>query len=199
MMIARKKKKALPQAPIASMADIAFLLIIFFILTTTFMKEKNIHYKLPKEQNIKNIAKSPISVVIDKNGKTYLQGKECSKDALRAVLEGLLARRAEAAEKAKQKQKKKGKTKQDGANNANLVHFKCDRNVPRKVFEPIIIAISDAGGVLALVGEEANRDKRKSKSRARPITPKKTKKGSPENQPGNKKLNTHTIKSKEPS
>ncbi len=46
-----KLKKPIPQGeiPTSSMADIAFLLIIFFMVTTVFSATKGLEFKLPKE------------------------------------------------------------------------------------------------------------------------------------------------------
>ena len=39
-----------PEIPTASMADIAFLLIIFFMLTTVFSVTKGLDFSMPKEE-----------------------------------------------------------------------------------------------------------------------------------------------------
>jgi len=48
MKIKREKEK--PEITSASMADIAFLLIIFFMVTTVFSATKGLDFKLPEEQ-----------------------------------------------------------------------------------------------------------------------------------------------------
>jgi len=45
----RKRPRASGDIPDASMSDIAFLLLIFFLVTTTFEVQKGISYKLPKK------------------------------------------------------------------------------------------------------------------------------------------------------
>ena len=45
-----KRKELKYEIPTASMADIAFLLIIFFMLTTVFAMSKGLHFNLPKEE-----------------------------------------------------------------------------------------------------------------------------------------------------
>lgn len=45
--MAKKKKKGLPEINAASMADIAFLLLIFFLLVTTIDTDKGLQRKLP--------------------------------------------------------------------------------------------------------------------------------------------------------
>jgi len=45
-----EKDKGQPEIPTASMADIAFLLIIFFMLTTVFSVTKGLDFSLPKDE-----------------------------------------------------------------------------------------------------------------------------------------------------
>ena len=62
-MIKRRQNRVLPEIPTASMADIAFLLIIFFLVTTTMSQDKGLSLQLPpvgetkevKEKNICNV------------------------------------------------------------------------------------------------------------------------------------------------
>jgi biopolymer transport protein ExbD len=49
MKLERKPPEA--EIPTASMADIAFLLIIFFMVTTVFSATKGLEYKLPKDED----------------------------------------------------------------------------------------------------------------------------------------------------
>jgi len=45
-----KKREVNSEIPTASMADIAFLLIIFFMVTAVFSATKGLEFKLPKDQ-----------------------------------------------------------------------------------------------------------------------------------------------------
>ena len=45
------KKKSEPEIPTASMADIAFLLIVFFMITSVFSVTRGIEFQLPKNDN----------------------------------------------------------------------------------------------------------------------------------------------------
>ncbi len=59
-MIEPRQKRVMPEIPTASMADIAFLLIVFFLVTTTMNQDKGLSLHLPgmgetKEVQQKNI------------------------------------------------------------------------------------------------------------------------------------------------
>ena len=59
----RRQHRVLPEIPTASMADIAFLLIVFFLVTTTMNQDKGLSLHLPpvaetkevREKNICNV------------------------------------------------------------------------------------------------------------------------------------------------
>lgn len=62
-MIVRRQSRVSPEIPTASMADIAFLLIVFFLVTTTMNQDKGLSLHLPpvgetkevREKNILNV------------------------------------------------------------------------------------------------------------------------------------------------
>tara|TARA_Y100000588_G_C14163758_1_gene885987 strand:+ start:825 stop:1244 length:420 start_codon:yes stop_codon:yes gene_type:complete len=59
-VIEPRQKRVMPEIPTASMADIAFLLIVFFLVTTTMNQDKGLSLHLPgmgetKEVQQKNI------------------------------------------------------------------------------------------------------------------------------------------------
>lgn len=72
----KKKSKVSDEVPSASMADIAFLLLIFFLVTTTFPKDRGLAIVLPEEggevqvaqQNILHIIIQVSGIVIIKRG-----------------------------------------------------------------------------------------------------------------------------------
>ena len=55
MILSKKKSKISDKVPSSSMADIAFLLLIFFLVTTTFPKDKGLPIVLPQEGSIQEI------------------------------------------------------------------------------------------------------------------------------------------------
>ena len=74
----KKKSKVSDKVPSSSMADIAFLLLIFFLVTTTFPKDKGLAIVLPEEggevavssQNILHIIIQPNGLVEIKRGES---------------------------------------------------------------------------------------------------------------------------------
>ena len=57
--------------------DVVFLLLIFFMVTTTFDKDAKININLPTTQNAAAAPlKKPMEVIIDAKGKYFVDGRE---------------------------------------------------------------------------------------------------------------------------
>jgi len=119
------------------MGDIAFLLIIFFMVCSNFIKD-TMTFKLPAHPDVEKLEQAQISVVIDEDGLIYLQGQKME-DVL-AVQYGVSAL-----------------IKEDRGPRGRTVLFKCDRNVDKEVFQPVMAAISEGGGIIAALGEKGKR------------------------------------------
>ena len=79
MLIHRKKKPLYEvQAPLTSLIDIVFLLLIYFLLTTNFMVEEGIKIKLPRAKASKPQTEQTITVYVDREGRSYLFNEEVS-------------------------------------------------------------------------------------------------------------------------
>ncbi len=83
MRIGRKLKNV-SSLPVAAMADIAFLLLIFFILSSVTEEDKEIKIELPKSHISSQENEKFINVWIDSNGKIFYSGKEGSNAGLTA-------------------------------------------------------------------------------------------------------------------
>ena len=65
----KKKSQAQQEIPTSSMADIAFLLLIFFLVTTTFPKDKGLSIVLPEEsEEIAVSQRNILHLIIQANG-----------------------------------------------------------------------------------------------------------------------------------
>src|SRR5210317_1837669 len=71
----RKRRRTVP-VPIASMGDIAFLLIIFFLVCSEVAKDKaNLQVTLPLSEYVEKVQASVVArVAVDENGEIYFDG-----------------------------------------------------------------------------------------------------------------------------
>jgi biopolymer transport protein ExbD len=60
-----KETEVSSEIPTSSMADIAFLLIIYFMITTTFAATQGLDFQLPKEENNPPTVEKEESVLIE--------------------------------------------------------------------------------------------------------------------------------------
>lgn len=134
-MILRRQSRAQANVDVSAFADIAFLLIIFFILTTTFVKKLGDRLEIPsgsadparkqEKQLTINLSTTEIRYGAD--------AKQVSMPELRAALgEANLPAR------------KPGQ---------RIVILDSAPDVPYERYFQVVMAVTDAGGVLALLEE----------------------------------------------
>lgn len=85
--MARKKKKV-PEINASSMADISFLLLIFFLVTTTMDTDSGITRRLPPpvenpDMDVKVKERNILNVMINKYDKLMVNGKPCDVSELK--------------------------------------------------------------------------------------------------------------------
>jgi biopolymer transport protein ExbD len=87
----RRKSRESDEAEIniTPMLDIVFIMLIFFIVTTSFVKEKGLEVSRPSNSPPKEIVKKkgPIVVRIDANGNISMKGRMLERKAVEANLE----------------------------------------------------------------------------------------------------------------
>lgn len=74
--------KTVSEIPMASMADIALLLIIFFMLTSTFLRDMGLEVMLPAATTANDNPPSEASVTVTADERIFLNGKETDLAAL---------------------------------------------------------------------------------------------------------------------
>jgi biopolymer transport protein ExbD len=74
------------QAPLTSLIDIVFLLLIYFLLTTNFIVEEGIKIKLPQATASAPQIKQEITVFVDKEGTAYMADQKIPNDPDRLVI-----------------------------------------------------------------------------------------------------------------
>jgi biopolymer transport protein ExbD len=115
-----------------SLADIAFLIIFFFMVTSSFMRD-TMGVVLPVLSR-SDKTDSEIMVMVDKEKAVYLNGQLVgSTDALERELKGLIG-------------DKKGAKETE-------VRLRCDRTLKYADYRGVFEAISRAGGVIAIMHE----------------------------------------------
>ena len=74
-MIIEKKSRVENEIPSASMADIAFLLLVFFLTTTVFNEEKGLELLLPeaKAEEVQVSQKNMLHIIVQDNGMVMLR------------------------------------------------------------------------------------------------------------------------------
>ena len=88
-MDVKRRQKSNPEIPTSSMADIAFLLIVFFLVTTTMNQDKGIGMQLPPAGESKKIRKKNIcNVWVNESGQILINLEDqIALDQLRANIE----------------------------------------------------------------------------------------------------------------
>lgn len=125
MKLPRKKMTA--SVPTFAMGDIGFLLLIFFVILARAQDDSHVQWQPARLKELEMVAAPLASVTIDTGFNTYLDGKEISPDELAGALTTLLG---------------------DAPAGERNVFLKVHREARASHFEPVISAISDAGGDL---------------------------------------------------
>jgi biopolymer transport protein ExbD len=119
--------------PSVAMGDIAFLLLIFYFILARAEDDSHLRWKPADVIKVENLGTTDLSIVINEEFKTFLNGGQIGNAQLAGVLEKRLEGRGPGFRK---------------------VRLKVDRATPAQYFEPVIEAISQAGGELEHVLEE---------------------------------------------
>ncbi len=125
MKIARRPMKA--DVPSTAMGDIAFNLLIFFVILARAQDDGHVKWQPAEAANVEQAGNTKVSVVIDTEGLLYLNGQPVGEMQLASRIQGLLG--------------------EAGVGN-RIVFLKVNKDAPAQKFEPVIEAISEAGGEL---------------------------------------------------
>jgi biopolymer transport protein ExbD len=87
----RSKLRLENTIPMASMADIAFLLIIFFLLTSTFARDRGLDIKLPKAVTSEQLPKRAVTVQIGREGDIHVNEQPVHPHQFQQALAAALA------------------------------------------------------------------------------------------------------------
>jgi biopolymer transport protein ExbD len=81
MAIMKRKQKVSDEIPTASMADIAFLLLVFFLTTTVFNEEKGLPIVLPEQSEEQEVSpKNLIFFMVQPDGSVIVRRGESEQE-----------------------------------------------------------------------------------------------------------------------
>lgn len=91
--MARKVREEGEEASIdmTPMLDIVFIMLIFFIVTTVFVKEAGIQVNMPEADQAIKPKNANIFIAITEDGDVWMDKREVKVDAVRANIERLIA------------------------------------------------------------------------------------------------------------
>jgi len=130
----RQARKPAPEVPVSSFSDIAFLLIIFFILATTLVQIKGVVHEIPSGEKAEAQEEKESASVQLQGSKILLNEEHVDIPELRKRLAKMNLN------------KKKGDEK--------VVLLEADGMVTYQTYFDVMSSISAAGGVTAIVQEE---------------------------------------------
>ena len=88
----KKQRRPIQEINSSSMADIAFLLLVFFLVTTTISMDKGISLVLPSEGNELEVnRKNIVNILMNESGKVLFDDKPTKVNAIRGLVERKLS------------------------------------------------------------------------------------------------------------
>lgn len=91
MLFRKERKRSVAEIPTVSMADIAFLLIVFFMTTTIFSREKGLKMLLPEKGETVKIRKENImEILVNPYGEVLIEDEKLALPQLREKIEKAL-------------------------------------------------------------------------------------------------------------
>ena len=131
MKLKRLTMKA--DVPTMAMGDIAFNLLIFFVILARAQDDSHLQWQPAAASDLKGISHSQVSVVIDNQNKLYFNGQLIGQAQLTKCIQETLGN-APAGER--------------------MVLLKVHKEATAMYYEPVIESISEAGGDLVHILED---------------------------------------------
>ena len=94
MEFARKTRKGMRGLPLTPLIDVVFILIIFFMLTTSFMKTESLELILPSKGGKAAEKQEVVRLYLYDNGEMKLGARMVDSDALDGTLKALFGKDA---------------------------------------------------------------------------------------------------------
>ncbi|MEX1182338.1 MAG: biopolymer transporter ExbD [Gemmatimonadota bacterium] len=123
----KRKSKAASEIPSSSLADMAFLLLIFFMVTTTFPKEEQRDVTFPEAeatQKLEEPRRDVLHIYIEPDGSVYIEDNLIAMPDVSNYVAPIYAE-----------------------NNGTVMMLRSDREVPYRVVDQILAELQEAGAV----------------------------------------------------
>jgi biopolymer transport protein ExbD len=75
---------------ISPLIDVVFLLLIFFIVTTVFVKETGVEISKPRAASSEDLERQSVLIAVTNEGRVWHGGREIGQDGVRAVVAAML-------------------------------------------------------------------------------------------------------------
>jgi biopolymer transport protein ExbD len=131
MKIKRQQTRA--DVPSMAMGDIAFNLLIFFVILAKAQDDSHLQWEPAKAENLQQSGFSQVSIVIDHENKLYLNGTQTDQASLQGGIETILG---------------------NSPGGSRTVLLKVHKDAVHRLFAPVIESISKAGGELVHIVED---------------------------------------------
>jgi biopolymer transport protein ExbD len=132
MKIKRQQSRA--EVPSMAMGDIAFNLLIFFVILAKSQDDSHLQWEPASAENLQQAGFSQVSIVIDIENKLYLNGQQIGQASLEDAVSTILG---------------------DSPVGTRTVVLKIHKAVVHRLFAPVIESVSNAGGELVHIVEDA--------------------------------------------
>ena len=86
----RPKSSNEPKIELTPLIDVVFLLLIFFIVTTVFVKETGVEVSKPRAASADELDRQAILIAVTDESRVWHGGREIGFDGVRAVVAALL-------------------------------------------------------------------------------------------------------------
>jgi biopolymer transport protein ExbD len=127
------KRRFEASVPSMAMGDIAFLLLIFFVILAKAQDDSHLRWEPAADEELEQAKNYKASVVIDVKNKTYLNGRPIAQAQLAGAIGDLLG---------------------DAEPSKRTVLLKVHKDATVLQFEPVIEAVSKSGGEIHHVLEQ---------------------------------------------
>ncbi len=128
-----KRRAAQAEVPSMAMGDIAFNLLIFFVILARAQDDSHLHWEPAMADEITASGTAKVAVLIDSDNRFYINGQQVSETQLAGEIDMLLG---------------------DAPPGERTVVLKAHKDAQAMFFEPAIEAISETGGDLIHVLEK---------------------------------------------